>query len=479
MEGPWACPTGSPVTDLLDPQVRSEVTRRLASLWAGRPVILGPGVLAGWTPYVAWFRELGCRVLVVSTMRGAGEVPGAEECVVLDVRPPATTMLTEELRTHDRLVRDLPEQAAAAIEEFDPAREGLWFTTPFVTTDIPIEDRPVTGGRPASFLGLEDKMLADQIWDAAEVPHAPYRLVPLADDRALAEAAASLDDGLGTVLTGDARDGFNGGGNYVRWVADPEDLTMAAAFFKPRCDRVRVMPFLDGVPCSIHGFVLPDGTAALRPVEIAVLRNLQRRRFVYGGLGTTWDPPPPDREDMRAAVRRVGAHLQAAHGYRGAFGIDGVLTAEGFRPTELNTRMSAGATTAAEVDRRFFTFLHAALVAGVDPGVSAAEVEGLVVLMDEHRTGKVVAVAEGGRLDREQSYPVAWDGAAFTRSDTETGTVVSLGNTPTGFFAKLDPCGVLRPGERLASVNAALLAFVDREHGSSFGALVPAPDLRS
>ena len=80
---------------------------------------------------------------------------------------------------------------------------------------------------------------------------------------------------------------------------------------------------------------------------------------------------------MRAIARRVGAHLQAAHGYRGAFGIDGVLTADGFRPTELNTRMSAGATAVSQVDRRFFTLLQANLVAGVDTGLTAADVEGL------------------------------------------------------------------------------------------------------
>ena len=53
------------------------------------------------------------------------------------------------------------------------------------------------------------------------------------------------------------------------------------------------MPFLDGVPCSIHGMVLPDGTAVFRPVEIAILRDVARRRFVYGGLSTYWDPPRP------------------------------------------------------------------------------------------------------------------------------------------------------------------------------------------
>ena len=100
------------------------------------------------------------------------------------------------------------------------------------------------------------------------------------------------------VWSGDARDGFNGGGDFVRRVLTDDDARAALAFFGPRCDRVRVMPFLDGVPCSIHGFVLPDGTAVLRPVELAILRGTDRR-FVYGGLGTTWDPP--DRTVRRCA----------------------------------------------------------------------------------------------------------------------------------------------------------------------------------
>ena len=36
----------------------------------------------------------------------------------------------------------------------------------------------------------------------------------------------------------------------------------------------------------------------------------------------------------------------------------------------------------------------------------------------------------------------------------------------------------LSPGERLARVNMALLAFVDREYGARFGTLEAAPDLR-
>jgi hypothetical protein len=466
------------VTDLLDLDTRDAVTARLGLLWAGRPVILGPFVLAGATPYVAWLRALGCPVLVVATTRGAGPVPADSDCEVVMVEPPATTSMTDELRTHDRLVRALPGHVRSAIDAFDPDRRGLWFSTPFVTADEPIDGRPVTGGRPASFVALEDKMLADAIWDAAGVQRAPYRLVGLHDGAGLDTAAAELSGELGVVWAGDARDGFNGGGNFVRWVRDDRDRAEAEAYFSPRCDQVRVMPFLDGVPCSIHGFVLPDGTAALRPVEIVVLRDPARRTFAYSGVGTTWDPPPADRAAMRGAVHRVGAHLQQAHGYRGAFGIDGVLTADGFRPTELNARMSAGATAVCDVDRRFFTFLQAALVAGVDTGLSAADVEALVPEMDARRAGKVVAFAEGTPLEHEDSYPVAWDGRSFTRAERETGNLLSVGGTPSGLFAKVDPCTAVVPGQRLAQVNAALLAYVDATYGSSFGSMQPAPDVR-
>ncbi len=467
-------------TNLLDDAVRAEVTDRLGAVWAGRPVIVGPVVLAGFAKVVEWFHDLGCPVLVVATSRGVGPLPpeGSYDVVWLD--QPATASLTEEVRLHDRMVHRAQDDLRAAVDAFDPGRRGLWYTTPFVTADEPVDGRPVTGGRPASFLALEDKLVADAVWDASGVERAPYRIVDLADDVALDAATAELGSELGAVWSGDARDGFNGGGNFVRWVRDDRDRAVAAAFFRPRCDRVRVLPFLDGVPCSIHGFVLPDATAALRPVEIVTLRDPATRTMTYSGLGTTWDPPPADREAMRAAARRVGAHLQRDHGYRGAFGIDGVLTADGFRPTELNTRMSAGATVVSEVDRRFFTFLQAALVAGVDTGLTAADVEALVPAMDAARVGKVLAFREGAAQPPEESYPVTWDGRSFARTDEETGQPV-----PDRLLREraVRPGGAVhgrRPGPRgWRRSTPPSFGCSTPSYGTSFGPMEPAPDVRT
>ncbi|HEX6150245.1 hypothetical protein [Nocardioides sp.] len=471
--------------DLADHDTRDTVVRRLGEVFAGRPVILGPGVLAGYTRVVRWLGALGCPVLVVSTMRGAGPVPADHEYDLVEIELPRTASITEEYRLLDRVARDLPAPAVAAIEAFDPERRGVWWCGPFVTSDRPILGRPVHGGRPRAFLDLEDKLLAEEIWVAAGVPAVPSAIVPV-DDAALAQATQRLATSeLGVVWSGDTRDGFNGGGNYVRWVVDADDRETARGFFLPRCDRVRVIPFLEGVPCSIHGFVLPEGTAVLRPVEIATLREHARRRFVYGGLSSWWDPAPADREEMRAVARRVGDHLRTRYGYRGAFGVDGVLTVDGFRPTELNTRQPAGLNTVAGVELRLLSLLQVNLLAGIDTGLTVSEVESVLTLLDEHRDGVPVAVGDGHSVGGADEVPVTFTadpegrGGRLERTTELTGNRVVLSDTTTGFFAKLQPCSELRPGTRIAPLNVALMEFLDREYGAGFGSLTAATDVRT
>ena len=466
-----------PPLDLADAAVRAGVTTRLGELYAGRPVLVANGALAAVTGPVRWLRDLGCPVLVVCTTRGAGEIPGSDDVVVVEIPAPAVASVTDEMRTHDAVFRRLPTLALSAVEAFDPDRRGVWMATPFVTSDRPIAGRPVTAGRPAAWLALEDKLLAEDIWREAGVPTAPYRIVPV-DRDALAVATAEVSGPLGAVWSGDARDGFNGGGDYVRWVATDEDALAAFAFFAPRCDRVRVLPFLEGVPCSIHGVVLPDGTAAFRPVEIAILRDPARRTFAYGGLGTFWDPPVADREEMRGIVRRVGDHMAAAYSYRGAFGIDGVLTADGFRPTELNPRLSSGLTTATDFDRRFVALLQANLVAGVDTGLGVDDLESLLTLMDAARSGRASLLADGVDVGGAHEFPVTWDGWTLRRSAHETGDVVAVADTPSGCFAKVVPGGFQRQGDRLAVVDLALVELLDREYSAGLGPLEMAPDVR-
>ena len=312
----------------------------LRPLFSGRKVVLTGGPLAAMTGTCRRVRELGAeRPFLLATGMGTGEVPGADEaewCVV-EVRAPD---VIAEIRAAMRLLRLLPGEVVDALDRWDPERQALVLSPMF--NELPeIAGRRVYGPRRPEWRRLEDKVVVDDLWDELGVTRAPSEVVP-ADPAALRAAAGRLDRGAGTAWAGDARQGFNGGAFCLRWVREEEDAAEAVAFLAERCDRVRVMPFLEGIPCSIHGVVFPHGVATFRPVEMVTLRRPGSNRLRYAGAATFWDPPAPDREVMRDLARRVGDGLRERVGYRGAFTVDGVLAAEGFLPTELNPRLGAG-----------------------------------------------------------------------------------------------------------------------------------------
>ena len=159
-----------------------------------------------------------------------------------------------------------------------------------------------------------------------------------------------------------------------------------AAELAPSAETVRVMPFLDGIATSVHGIVLPDGVAVLRPVELVTLRR--GHDLVYAGCGTYWDPPTAVREEMRAAARRVGEQLRTDVEFRGAFTLDGVATRDGFRPTEVNPRFGAGLMIITHGIDVPLTLVLDLVVGGRSLGVTADWLEQeLLAAADEHRAG--------------------------------------------------------------------------------------------
>jgi len=121
----------------------------------------------------------------------------------------------------------------------------------------------------------------------------------------LLAAATRLDTGNGTVWVGDNREGWHGTGEYARLVTDESSAAEAASFMEAHCDAARVMPYLEGIPCSIHATVFPEGEYAYRPCEMLVFRTPDSPLFRYAGIATWWEPAKADREEMRSAVLRV------------------------------------------------------------------------------------------------------------------------------------------------------------------------------
>ena len=163
--------------DLADDAQRARWRLQLGSPFRDRPVVTGLLPLAAFTSWIDLLEEVGARrPLIIATGRGAGAGPTGAQAEIVLIDAGRYASMTEELRDSDRLARELPEQARAALEAYDPTGEAVWLLGPFVNDD-PVLGRPVFGGRPASWLALEDKLLAEGVWRSVDAPHAPAHVV--------------------------------------------------------------------------------------------------------------------------------------------------------------------------------------------------------------------------------------------------------------------------------------------------------------
>jgi hypothetical protein len=204
------------------------------------------------------------------------------------------------------------------------------------------------------------------------------------------------------VWAADNRAGWHGGADGLWWVRTAAQADEAAEALVQRANHARVMPFLEGIPCSVHGWVLPTGDVlAFRPVEMLILRrppdHPQAMRLVYARSASTWDPDPDDREAMREVARRVGRWLRDHVGYRGVYTVDGVLAAEGFLPTEVNTRYGGAFPRLDRGSDLPSLLLHHASIEGWDLDWRPAELEAAILSWaDAHRSIAAGYVAPGG-----------------------------------------------------------------------------------
>ncbi len=454
--------------------------RLVRPLVEGRKLILAGTPLAAAPGAARAYLDLGAAgVFIVANGLGTGDLPSKNDAtwVVLDIN---ASSVMDEFRQTRAALGNLPRDAREALDAWDPDQEAVLLGDPFYT-DAVFADRAVYGNRRPEWEALEDKIIVDALWDEAGIRRAPARVVP-ADRIELQKATAALNWGLGTAWAGDAREGFNGGVEYIRWIRHPEDLDEALGFYGDHCDRVRVMPFLEGVPCSIHGMVFPETVIALRPCEMLTLRPNSGNRLRYGGSATFWDPPEPDREEMRDIARKVGSHLDKTVGFRGGFTVDGVLTEVGFLPTELNTR-PGGARSAmlgglADLP---IGMIQRAIIEEEDFDFRATELENLIVESADARRGGGALTVAAGRMDESVTLGVRFDDGIFTPTEDAESADAKLLHGPhtAGSLVLFVPePGKTPAGPSLAPRAVAALALADELWNTGIGPLQPAKSVR-
>jgi hypothetical protein len=452
----------------------------LADVFAGRRVVCAGGVLAAMHPVVGELRAVGAeRMLLLPTSVGTGPIPAGDDLEVLVHELPPTPGATAQFRAEERLFADPPPELLDAIHAFVGAEEPLVLAQPFSAVQA-FGPLAVFGPRRPEWVALEDKTVGDELFDAVQVPRPPSIVAPV-DGRALDDACARIDQGTGTVWAGDARDGFNGGAEYVRWVRNEESRASAIEFFGARCDRVRVAPFVDGVPCSIHGFVAGSGVVVLRPVELVTLRVDDERGLRYAGAATYFDPEPVDRVLMRAAALRLGLYLRERVDFRGGFTIDGICSAGGWTATECNPRGGAGLGYLGEcVPELLGGLMQRVAAAGGLPTLDTNAIEDVVVgRADGRRWGGAWTPTEA-EWSETITTPIVGDEHGYRRAleGEIADATISTGPGPAGGFIRFEPVPERTPaGPSLAPRAVAALAFADDELGAGIGPLTPAANV--
>jgi hypothetical protein len=182
---------------------------------------------------------------------------------------------------------------------------------------------------------------------------------------------------------------------------------------------------------------------------------------------------------MRDIARRVGTTLRDLVGYRGMFTLDGVLTSEGFLPTELNPRPGAGLAPMIGACGVNLMFLNKAIIEREPVDWRPAELEKLVVTASDDRRGGGCHTIYPGSRTQTESVRVAQDGGRFVRTGNAGDGELVFGPAAAGAFLRYAPDPARVPvGPPFAPTAVEIFAFTDAEFGTDFGPLEPAKSVR-
>ena len=219
----------------------ARITTLLSEIYGGQSWIVTGDVLAALISRVEHLEALNATsVLCIAGSPGTGDLPDSEfspDSIILGIE--GKTMM-DSIRAVSHAMQHLDEEVLERIERFDPTREARALGVMF-DEGHPIAGRSKFGARPKAWQALEDKTTIDRFWDVLGVKRAPSVTLSIHDVTEIERESERLDRGMGVAWVADNRDGFHGGGSFLRWVRDEAERKEALAFFRPACDSIRIM----------------------------------------------------------------------------------------------------------------------------------------------------------------------------------------------------------------------------------------------
>lgn len=321
------------------------------------------------------------------------------------------------------------------------------------------------GRRHAAYRLLEDKTTVDTVWDLIAVPRATSIVADLDTD--LAALGSLVDRGSGVVCSMQSAGTSRAGADGVTWWRSG-DAPRTSAGQQGGNGRVRLMPLIEGLPVRLHGLVLPTSVVGFRPMEVVALPRTGHGTFLCAGAVSTLD----GTYDLAGQTECIGEALRTRFSYVGAFAVDGILTGNGFVPTDLNPRLTS-AMEDSTPDLR--VLLHAANLLvreGIDPGRE------LVCFLAEEIFSRraqytIYGAATRAHASAASCAGVRWDGGTIVAvRDGESAGHLFLTPSVRGWqlTARLSVDQFPANGP-LGPLAVEVFRFCDRVWGTDFGEL--------
>ena len=465
----------------------SHYQTELQKVFANKRWIVATGIVIASINIAKELVQLGAqKVLAIGVTRGTGKIDITDDKIdIINLDATAQADMMGAIRKGEELLGNLPQWVHHRIAQFDPHKRTKVIGNIF-STHSQIGGRQLLGARPKSWHALEDKMLIDNLWDESGIERAPFEIVDIHRNTAveiIQNIAPKYDWGMGTVWVGDNRDGWHGGAKLLRWVQTEKQARHAYDFFATKCNAIRIMPFMNGLPCSIHGWNFSEETIALRPCEMLVYRQANSSMLIYSGSSTNWKPAEKTRKQMHDTAIKVGNHLRKTVGYLGSFTIDGIVTKHGFRPTELNPRFGAAlGRMSASVGGLPLYPLHICTAEGIELNYQPQHLRQLIVeTVEANPLIKGMYTLEGQTIQEQKKLHLIPDqktGWKIADDKAENTCSIQLGPAPSGalVFASIDPCFV-KKGIAVASMLASLFEFAGKQWNVNIPPLLSSPDV--
>ena len=469
-----------------DPSI-AHYQKELKKFFSEKSWIVATGVVVASVNIAKDLRKIGAKkVLAIGVVRGTGNIDDTDPNIeIINLQQQTATDMMAAIRKEEMLLADLPTWVHKRIERFDPKNQARVIGNIF-STHSHIAGRKVLGARPESWQKLENKITIDNFWDEVGIPRSPSEIVDIhlhSLEELTQEIVPKYDWGMGTVWAGDNKEGWHGGAKLLRWVRTSEQAKQAYDFFTDKCDHLRVMPFMNGLPCSIHGWNFSTETIALRPCEMLVFQQHGSSKLIYSGSSTNWKPTEKTRKQMQDVAIKVGKHLKKTIGYRGSFTVDGIVTKNGFRPTELNPRFGAALNRmSASFEDLPLYFLHLCTAEDIELDYRPKHLQKIIVeTVEETPVSRGMYTLEGTSNvtpqtlelipDKENGWKIADESAENTCS-------IRLGQAPSGalIFATVHPVFV-KKGFSVAPLLASMFKFAGKQWNLEVAKLIPAPDV--